>query len=95
MSTISTFILQYEYVPDILEKRPPHREGHLGLANDKVKSGMCVAGGPFNPPTGAIFIFKCNDRQEVEDFVKADPYVSAGLVPSYTINELTVGVGKL
>ena len=32
----SYHVLQYKYVPDILEKRGPHREAHLGAARQKV-----------------------------------------------------------
>ena len=31
-------LLTYEYVPDILEKRGPYREGHLAAAFQKVRS---------------------------------------------------------
>ena len=31
-------ILQYKYVPDILEKREPHRKGHLDAIKDAVGS---------------------------------------------------------
>ena len=40
------YMLQYKYVPDVLEKRGPHREGHIGLAQGMVEAGTCVSGGP-------------------------------------------------
>ena len=52
-------ILQYDYVPDILEKRGPHREGHLKAANDLAGQGKCVLGGAAgNPVSMGLFIFK-------------------------------------
>ena len=30
------FVLQYKYIPEILEKRDPHRQGHL----DAIKKGV-------------------------------------------------------
>jgi hypothetical protein len=32
----SYFILQYKYIPEIMEKRDPHRQGHL----DAIKKGV-------------------------------------------------------
>jgi len=44
------FLLSYEYIPDVLEKRGPYREGHLGLAKDMIEKGTCVSGGPTMSP---------------------------------------------
>jgi hypothetical protein len=40
------YLLSYEYIPDVLEKRGPYREGHLGLAKQMITEGSCVSGGP-------------------------------------------------
>eukprot|EP00985_Skeletonema_marinoi_P024826 scaffold17624_cov86-Skeletonema_marinoi.AAC.1 len=48
------YLLNYEYIPDVLEKRGPYREGHLGLAKEMAAEGTCVSGGPFNPPGSDI-----------------------------------------
>jgi uncharacterized protein len=95
MIASKTFILEYEYVPDILEQRGPYREDHLALAKKLVDDGVVVYGGPFNPPSGAMFVFKCDDKKPVEAFVNADSYVKAGLVPSHSIRELTIGIGSI
>jgi hypothetical protein len=44
------YLLSYDYVPDVLEKRGPHREGHLGLARAMIEEGVCVSGGPSAVP---------------------------------------------
>jgi len=90
-----TFILEYEYVQDIIEKRTPFRAEHLALANDYVDKKMCVGGGPFADASGALFVFQGENDDFVETFVESDPYVSNGLVLSYSVRELTVGLGKL
>ena len=56
------YLLSYDYVPDVLEKRGPHREGHIGLAKDMIQEGLCVSGGPsFTPgdsvPSGGESVF--------------------------------------
>jgi uncharacterized protein len=45
-------ILFYEYVPDVVERRAPHREGHLALIRRWYDEGRIVlAGGLGDPPT--------------------------------------------
>ena len=60
-SPTTRYILRYNYVPDVLELRGPHREQHLRLAKE-----LCLSGGPTAPlqgvvPTGALFIFADTD----------------------------------
>lgn len=85
------FLLRYEYVPEILEKRGPFRAEHLARATAAKEAGSVVMGGALvDPPDSALFIFKAADKREVEEFVQADPYVKNGLVPSYSIREWMV-----
>eukprot|EP00891_Asterochloris_glomerata_P000130 jgi/Astpho2/130/e_gw1.00004.119.1_t len=77
-------ILQYKYVQDILEKRGPHREGHLKAAQHQADAGRIDMAGPFQDPVdGAVFIWKGATPEEIQEWVAADPYVQAGLVPSW------------
>jgi uncharacterized protein YciI len=60
------YLLKYDYIPEVLEKRGPHREGHLSLAQKLIDEGKCLSGGPtgppgVSPPTGALFIFTDED----------------------------------
>jgi uncharacterized protein len=82
------------YVPDILEKRGPHREGHLGAAKQHLEAGKLVmAGAAGDPVDCGVFIFKNMTAEEVEQFVKVDPYVINGLVTSWTVKPYMVAVG--
>ncbi|WNZ00023.1 YciI-like protein [Sulfurospirillum sp. 'SP'] len=88
------YILFYNYVDNIIEKRVPFREAHLALATSFVESGELLLGGAFaNPADGAILIFKVGNKTQVEAFVKQDPYVQNGLVTSWNIREWSVVVG--
>lgn len=79
-------LLLYVYVPDILERRVPHREQHLALVNAWKDDGRLLMAGPLgDPPTGAAFVFQVNDLSEVEEFAAADPYIAAGLVTSHSL----------
>uniref|UniRef100_A0A7S1D9B1 YCII-related domain-containing protein n=1 Tax=Cyclophora tenuis TaxID=216820 RepID=A0A7S1D9B1_CYCTE len=91
------YLLRYDYIPDVLEKRGPYREGHLGVAKDLIAEGKCLSGGPtgevgMEVPTGALFVF--TDEESAKLFVEKDPYVSAGIVTGHSIEEWNVVVQK-
>ncbi len=93
-SRTAHFVLLYDYVADIAEKRSPYRAAHLALANQYLDRGELVMAGAWaDPLDGAAFVFTVDDRTRVEEFVTADPYVQNGLVPSWRIREWTVVVG--
>ena len=52
--TPTRYILSYDYIPDVLEKRGPFREGHLGLAKSMIADGTCISGGPTLPPGESV-----------------------------------------
>lgn len=86
-------VLAYDYVPDVLEKRTPHRPGHLALAKELHAQGKLLYAGAFDPPTdGALFVFQA-ERAEVEDFVRRDPYVQNGVVTGHRIKPWSVVIG--
>ena len=91
------YLLKYDYIPDVLEKRGPYREGHLGLAKKLIEKGRCLSGGPtgepgMEVPSGALFIF--TDEEAAKLFVEGDPYVSNGIVTGHSIEEWNVVVQK-
>lgn len=91
------YLLRYDYIPDVLEKRGPFREGHLDLAKQMIAEGTCLSGGPLGEvgmevPSGALFIF--TEEAAVKAFVEGDPYVSNGIVTGHTIEEWNVVVEK-
>ena len=88
------FVLLYDYVENVVEKRAPFRGDHLALATEYLDRGELVMAGAFaDPVDGAAFVFSVEDRARVEAFVAADPYVANGLVPSWRIREWTVVIG--
>ena len=91
------YLLRYDYIPDVLEKRGPYRDGHLNLAKQLIAEGKCLSGGPTGPegmqvPKGALFIFTSADAAKL--FVEQDPYVAAGIVTGHSIEEWNVVVQK-
>ena len=91
METGPHLLLSYDYVADVLERRPPHREAHLArIAEWIADRGMLAAGAVGDPPTGALFVFGDVPVADVEAFAEGDPYVAAGLVTARRITPWTV-----
>lgn len=89
----SFMILQYDYVSDILEKRGPHREGHLAAAKAVQEQGKLVMAGAYGSDIlGGMFIFKNATKEEIEQYVKDDPYTQNGLITGYKVHPYMVAV---
>jgi uncharacterized protein YciI len=87
------FALTYEVVPDYLTRRAPLRAEHLALAERFRAQGTPLLAGAFDPPDGALLVFRAGGPAEVEAFVAADPYVRHGLVTAWRLRAWTVVVG--
>jgi uncharacterized protein YciI len=82
-------ILHYEYVPDIAEKRAPHRQAHLDLIAAYHGDGRIVmAGAVGDPPHSGLFVFRSAD--DAATFTDEDPYGAAGLVVKASVDPWTV-----
>jgi uncharacterized protein len=78
------YLLIYDYVEDILERREPYRDAHLGGIRAGQGDGRILMAGPLgDPPNGAAIVF--GDREAAEAFALADPYVTNGLVTSWRV----------
>jgi uncharacterized protein len=90
------FLLIYDFVPDYLERRPPHRALHLHLAWEAHERGeLLLAGALAEPVDGAILLFQGADDHAARAFAAGDPYVKAGLVRSWSVRPWTTVVGAL
>jgi uncharacterized protein YciI len=87
------FALLYETVPDYLARRGAFRAEHLALAERFRADGKLLLAGAFDPPDGALLVFRAERAEEVEAFARADPYVRNGLVSSWRVRPWTVVVG--
>lgn len=82
-------ILHYEYVPDMVEKREPHRAAHLELIKRRHGDDRLVmAGAVGDPPYGGLLVFR--SAEAAEAFAEEDPYVEAELVVKWWIEPWTV-----
>jgi uncharacterized protein YciI len=79
-------LLLYDYVDGMLERRGPYREAHVArIASERERGRIIMAGALGDPPRGAAIVFKGLEPEMVEEFVRGDPYVEAGLVTSWRI----------
>jgi uncharacterized protein len=77
-------LLSYDYVEDILDKRGPHREGHLAvIARFHADGKIVMAGAVGDPVHGGLFVVR--DPADAEAFMAEDPYVAAGLVTAHRV----------
>ena len=80
------YLLVYDYVADIVERREPHRERHLERIRHARDDGVIVmAGATGEPPTGALLIFDVDNPTLVEEFAEDDPYVLEKLVTDWRV----------
>lgn len=90
------WVLLYDYVPDIIERRAPHRDAHLALAREAAARGELLLGGALAEPVDtAILVWRTADTAPIERFVASDPYVKNGLVTAHRIRPWNVVVGSL
>jgi uncharacterized protein YciI len=83
------YVLFYEYVADILERRAPHREAHLAEIHAGKDDGRILMAGPLgDPPHGAAIVFA--EREPAEAFAQTDPYVANELVTAWRVEPWTL-----
>jgi uncharacterized protein YciI len=86
MPDADTYLLLYTYVPDMADRRGPHREAHLaGIRAEQDAGRIVMAGALGNPPTGGAIAWRGVTPEEIEQFTLADPYVQNGLVTAKRI----------
>ncbi len=88
------WLLLYDVADDYLERRRPFRDAHLAHARAAHHGdGLVMAGALAEPADGAVLVFECEAPEVVEEFARADPYVTAGVVTGWRIRRWVVVVG--
>ncbi|MDX6287817.1 MAG: uncharacterized protein QOG53_3302 [Frankiales bacterium] len=89
-----TYLLLYELVDDYLDRRQEFRQEHLALASAAHERGELFMGGALAEPADrAVLVWNTDDPSVVEKFVQQDPYVTNGLVTSWSVRPWTVVIG--
>lgn len=82
----SDFLLFYDYVEDVVERRDPYRAEHRARITAELDAGRAVAAGAYGDPVrGGLFVFKNVTRAHIEEFVAGEPYLAAGLIVDHRI----------
>jgi uncharacterized protein YciI len=90
------FLLIYDYAPDYMDKRAVVRPAHIELARASVARDELQLGGavPQDDPPFGLLLFKGESAAVAEDFARADPYTSQGVVTSWRVREWITVVGE-
>lgn len=88
------YLLFYTVADDYLDRRGTYRNQHLEKAWESHGNGELLLGGALTDPTDmAVLLFKGESRAVAEDFAKTDPYVTNGLIKSWTVREWATVAG--
>ncbi len=84
-------LLLYVYPDDMAERRGPYRDEHLRRIRVEKDAGrIAMAGAIGDPINGGAMAWTGATVDEIEAFVKGDPYLAAGLILSYRIEPWTL-----
>lgn len=89
------FLLIYDYAQDWMNKRGPVRPAHLDLARASAARDELQLGGavPSDESPFGLLLFKSATAAVAEEFARADPYVSEGVVAKWRVREWITVVG--
>ena len=86
-------LLEYTLADDYLERRAALREDHLALAREAHERGELLLAGALPDPYDRALLVWTASRDVVERFAAADPYVTNGLVTTWTVRPWNVVIG--
>jgi uncharacterized protein YciI len=86
-------LLEYTLADDYLERRAALREDHLALAREAHERGELLLAGALPDPYDRALLVWTAPRDVVERFAAADPYVTNGLVTTWTVRPWNVVIG--
>jgi uncharacterized protein YciI len=88
------FVLIYYVGDGFVTKRAAFRDTHLARVREAHARGQLLLGGAMGEPVDrAMLLFRAHDRSTAEQFARADPYVTAGLVERWEVQPWAVVVG--
>ena len=87
------YVLTYNYVADMVNKRGPYRDAHISYAKDFESKGLLLGGALQNPVDSGLLIFDAA-KQDVVQYAENDPYNKNGLIKSYSVREIMFAFGS-
>lgn len=87
------FAVQYRYVDDpepVTANRPAHRDFLRALLD----RGIVLAAGAYpDGPAGALLVFRADSADQVDTYLRDDPFQRLGLVAECQIREWSQAMG--
>ena len=79
-------VLLYDLAPDGLRKVHIHDDSRSAWLDEFYSRGLLLMAGPFaNPAEGYMSVF--TTREAAEEFIQGDPFVTDGVVSSWTLRD--------
>lgn len=81
------FVVIIEYGPDeglVKALHPAHRD----YLRNFLENGQLRAAGPFADDAGALWVLEAESARAVDEIVRGDPYVAAGVIVGWTVRPL-------
>jgi uncharacterized protein YciI len=88
------FLVIYTYVPDMDQRRVPHREEHLAWLRGLAGAGTVrVAGATREPADTGVLVVRAADVHAVRTLLLDDPYAAANLITGVVVRPFGLAVG--
>ncbi|GLI02505.1 hypothetical protein Pa4123_77830 [Phytohabitans aurantiacus] len=92
--TLPTFLVIYQYVPDMEQRRTESRPAHIAWLKERAEAGrLILAGATLDPVDSAVLIVRGEDILAVRRMLLDDPYAAANLIVGVTVRPMGVAVG--
>ncbi|MEP5152098.1 YciI family protein [Planktotalea sp.] len=79
------FVVDLHYIASF-DEIEPELDAHVAFLEDNYAKGRFIASGPKVPRTGGVIIATAPTRDELEEALKADPFMQKNLA-RYTVTE--------
>jgi uncharacterized protein YciI len=91
---LPTFLVIYTYVPEMEQRRVPHREEHLAWLRGLAEAGtLRVAGATREPADTGVLVVHAEDVHTVRRLLLDDPYARANLITGVVVRPFGLVVG--
>lgn len=91
---LTTFLVTYGYVPDMVSRRVDHRPEHLRWLRGLADAGqLLLAGATLDPADTAVLIVRAEDGHAVRRLLLDDPYAKANLIVSVSVRPMGLAIG--
>ncbi len=91
---LPTFLVTYQYVPDMESRRAPYRQDHLVWLRALAGAGQLVfAGATVEPVDTGLLVVRGASVLDVRHLLLRDPYAQADLITAVTVRRLGIAVG--